>query len=217
MSVRHFLTLNTVKKCLGPARLGVRGADDRPGRGLAGHAPALRVRARSTIRHFLTLFDTFWHYIVSIRHFLTLYFTIWKNNTSPEARILWTFRTPPKPSTLKEASFFDHFWVDPGGLNYMGATPKSASRSRFFEVASKIKKHYIHKLMARKWFTLSRHCFTFIFQKSTKRWGELDFCGVKNASKVMKITQYAFWRSPRTIRRWRSGFHTGIQNRAKLR
>ena len=53
------------------------------------------------------------------------------------------------------------------------------------------------------------------FRKSAKQWGELDFCGVKNASK--NDENYAFWRAPRTIRRRRSGFQTGVQNHAKWR
>ena len=39
-------------------------------------------------------------------------YRIWKNNTSPEARILSPFRTPPNASTLMGAALSDHFWVD---------------------------------------------------------------------------------------------------------
>jgi hypothetical protein len=42
------------------------------------------------------------------------------------------------------------------------------------------------------------------FRKSAKQWLELDFCGVKNASKNDK--KYAFWRAPMTIHTPRSGF-----------
>ena len=34
------------------------------------------------------------------------------------------------------------------------------------------------------------------FRKSAKQWGELDFCGVKNASKVIKITHFDVLQGP---------------------
>ena len=79
----------------------------------------------------------------SDRNFKKEYFTIWKNNTSPEARILSPFRTPPNASTPGEASFFDHFWVDAGTLNYMMATHKSSRVSRFFRGRMKKSKNTI--------------------------------------------------------------------------
>ena len=53
------------------------------------------------------------------------------------------------------------------------------------------------------------------FRKSTKRWLELDFWGVKNAWKSDE--NYAFWPAPRTIHRPRLGLQTGARNHAKSR
>ena len=53
------------------------------------------------------------------------------------------------------------------------------------------------------------------FRKSTKRYLELDFWGVKNAWKTDE--NYAFWRTPRTIHRPTPSFQTDAQNHAKWR
>ena len=97
---------------------------------------------------------------------------------------------------------------------YVRYSPITKHIMFFARSRKKFKKHDLHIYMAQKWFTFSRPSFILFFRKSAKQWGELDFCGVENASKIDK--NYAFWRAPRFIRRRRSGFRTGIQNRAKL-
>ena len=62
-------------------------------------------------------------------------FTIWKNNTSPEARILSPARTPSNASTLREASLFAHFWVDPKSKIILPTLPNRHKYHVFFEVA----------------------------------------------------------------------------------
>ena len=150
------------------------------------------------------------------REACSFYFTIWKNNTSPEARILWTFRTPPKPPTLKEASLFAHFWVCPGPLKFMYDTHQLPRISCFLRGRVKNSKNTISIYRWHKKDSLFRDQVLFLFfRTSAKQWGELHFCGVKNASKNDESD--AFWRAPRTIRRRRSGFQTGVQNHAKWR
>ena len=69
--------------------------------------------------------------------------------------------------------------------------------------------------MTRKSIILRENVLVSFFRKSTQRWFELDFLGVKNAWKCDE--NYASWPAPMTIHRPRSGFQTGAQNHAKWR
>ena len=75
--------------------------------------------------------------------FLGRYFTIWKNNTSPEARILSPFRTPPNASTLRGAALSARFWVDPKCLNLLWVLPNRLKYHVFLRSREKIKKRDI--------------------------------------------------------------------------
>ena len=60
---------------------------------------------------------------LGFRFIRSLRLTIWKNNTSPQARILSPFRTPPNASTLLVASFLVFFGVL-GGFKVISGLPR---------------------------------------------------------------------------------------------
>ena len=114
--------------------------------------------------------------------------TIWKNNTSPRPRILWQFRTPPNSSTLKEASIFTPFGVDAKCLNHIPAGHLLFQVSRFLTRRGQVLKNLTPEY---RWPEIaSVFCGEVLvqsFRKSTKRWLESDFFGVKNVWKKMKF------------------------------
>ena len=155
----------------------------------------------------MKIFSLSWKYVKN--------YTIWKNKYCPAPQILWAFRPAPNPSTLGEASVFVHFGVDPKGLNYITPAHLLPRRSRFWTRRRKSSKNRFKEY---RWPEIGPlfgvQVLSLFFRKSTKRWRQLDFWGVKNAWKSDE--NYAFWPAPRTIRGPWTGFSTGAKKTCKV-
>ena len=128
-------------------------------------------------------------------------FTIWKNNTSPEARILSPFRTPLNPSTLREASLFAHFWVDPKSKIILPTLPNCHRYHVVFEVAWKNQKTRYRCTNDHK----MDHCFaTEFYLYFSGNPPNVASNGIfptqKTLQKVMKITRFELLRGRFTYR-----------------
>ena len=137
---------------------------------------------------------------------------------STRARILSPFRTPPNASTLKEWSFFDHFWVDPETLNYIAGTHKSSRVSRFFRGRMKKSKTRYTDTNGPKMDHCLRPSFTLIFRKIQQTSRVTVFCSVQTMlQKVMKITRFELLWGPFIHRDQASKrVHKIMQNDAKM-